>query len=1052
MKRAQKKIEAWHKIEYLQIYELDESKFDQDMAGSEVATSSMAQSDDDLPWLRPEKFDLIETEDWTFIHTVFIGVFDIEQVQEIVRRRFTDKANHPLGDENDGRTAYAQISVNHRGQYIAESCKISTVPFAVGKLERRTLYEDWHDEFLRIEADISLEVNQIFRNEVTVDSLNSLLNTFSEKFGWSAPFHAKPFWVYSNKRMKRKLEEEAIEEENEQEPDHVDILNSFYLRELEAVRQEIAQGTEGQGLHQYLNGEDLCESAGRIDLEQQPEQLAAVSAPSQIPLGKWPSGYQLNLMQQAAVNQTMSRLGKASGLFSVNGPPGTGKTTLLRDVIAAIIVERACNMVRYDNPADAFVKIKSIGSSVINRLADPLRGYGIIVASSNNGAVENISLELPDEKTIPESYRSHPGAQYLQSVAKTVYGERAWGMISARLGNSTNRFKFNRDFWYKKAEEGYTFKRWLMEARQARVDGEDLLPAWKKARDAFQNALEAVQQHQAEARLLFDALREYSDKKETLHNKQVEYNDLAGKHKQLMDEQQQQEQKLIRCQEIAAESKDVAAVLDKTKYGFWERLWKWREYKSFRLRHREAHIRLSRQLEEQAEAKRQLDDIKQKIRGLDTQLKSLTVKMDALQTRMNEITQSIEQDKAKTGRVVIDEAFWALSHKDKQKSTPWMTQEWAAARERLFLEAMRLHEQFLAVAQPQIIGSFYQFVNLRTLTQTEEPEVIRAIWDIFTLAVPVISTAFASVQSMFRGLGKEAFGWLFIDEAGQAVPQAAVGAIWRSQRTVVVGDPKQIEPVVVLPESIFSDLQQHYGVNSAYLSSKASVQTIADLANSQGTWLNESWIGSPLWVHRRCDNPMFDISNAIAYDNRMVLDKKPPSSNVSKTFEELGQSRWVNVSGEAVSKQYVQQQGNVIVRFVEKAFTIIRDLDGESTFPDLFVITPFTAVKRNLIELLKQQYLLITKGQVSRSAYVRWLYRSVGTVHTFQGKEANIVVLCLGADFTQQGAVKWAAIDPNLLNVAVSRAKHRLYVVGDQRLWMQHPNGQAMGKRLGLNG
>lgn len=792
----------------------------------------------------------------------------------------------------------------------------------------------------------------------------------------------------------------------------------------------------------------MFEPGSRIDLERQPEHLSAVAAPGLVPLGKWPSGYHLNLMQQAAVNQIMSRLGQESGIFSVNGPPGTGKTTLLRDVIAAIIVERACNMVRFDNPADAFGKIKSIGQSVINRLADSLTGYGVIIASSNNGAVENISLELPDEKTIPESFRSHPGAQYLQRVAKTVYGERAWGMISARLGNSNNRFKFNRNFWYKKEDEGYSFRRWLMEAKQARATSEDRFKSWNEARESFRQALQTVQKHQAKAVRVFGSLREHSLQVEALNKKRIEHNELARQRQQALEEHQHQERMLFRCQESVAEWKEITATLDKVKYGLWERLWKYKEFKAHRARYREAHIMLSEQLHEQTKANHRLNELQQRIRQWDSRLNDSTVKMNELQARVDELRQFIDQDRENTGRVVMDEAFWELSHDEKQKSTPWMTKKWAVARELLFLEALRLHEQFLFVAQPQIIGSFYEFPNLRTLFNTEEPEVIRAIWDIFTLAVPVVSTAFASVHSMFRGLGKESFGWLFIDEAGQAVPQAAVGAIWRAQKTVVVGDPKQIEPVVTLPESIFSNLQQHYGVNAAYASSKASVQTLADSANSQGTWLKDSWLGSPLWVHRRCDNPMFDISNEIAYYNRMVLDKRPPSSDMSRTFEDLGTSRWIDVCGEASSKQYVPQQGMEIVRFVNEAFTIMAVQNAESMLPDLFVITPFTAVKRNLIELLKQHYPHITKGYVSKSAYVRWLYRSVGTVHTFQGKEANVVVLCLGADLTQKPAVQWATFEPNLLNVAVSRAKHRLYVVGDKRLWMQYPNAKALVNRL----
>jgi superfamily I DNA and/or RNA helicase len=74
---------------------------------------------------------------------------------------------------------------------------------------------------------------------------------------------------------------------------------------------------------------------------------------------------------------------------------------------------------------------------------------------------------------------------------------------------------------------------------------------------------------------------------------------------------------------------------------------------------------------------------------------------------------------------------------------------------------------------------------------------------------------------------------------------------------------------------------------------------------------------------------------------------------------------------------------------------------------------------------------------VDSDALDKWLKNSIGTVHTFQGREAETVVFVLGG--SSSGAIRWAASTPNILNVGVTRAQRRLYVVGDWNEWMKVP-------------
>ena len=135
---------------------------------------------------------------------------------------------------------------------------------------------------------------------------------------------------------------------------------------------------------------------------------------------------------------------------------------------------------------------------------------------------------------------------------------------------------------------------------------------------------------------------------------------------------------------------------------------------------------------------------------------------------------------------------------------------------------------------------------------------------------------------------------------------------------MVVGDPSQIKPVLTLDGSVLKMLGSHFGVDEKYLSENASAQTLVDSAGRYGFYYDddrseESWIGIPLWVHRRCAYPMFTISNKISYRDMMVQGNKSG----------FGKTGWFDVKGRADNK-YVREQGDFLANkiYVDYLWTL----------------------------------------------------------------------------------------------------------------------------------
>lgn len=415
-------------------------------------------------------------------------------------------------------------------------------------------------------------------------------------------------------------------------------------------------------------------------------------------------------------------------------------------------------------------------------------------------------------------------------------------------------------------------------------------------------------------------------------------------------------------------------------------------------------------------AQRQLDKFRHRQKTLDNQLVASRGDQEALYMQISLQYEALMQlaEEAKAAHLIQWLEHGTLERSEVlETAEPWLIKQWRKARAQVFIKALRLHEVFFKLEAKRVRTNLYFITNhLKGAQYTNvSRDAIRSAWATLFMAVPVLSSTFASFARSFGSFNTEEIGWLLVDEAGQATPQAAVGALWRARRAVLVGDPLQLPPILNVSDAVLERMRTRYAVHEHWRPSRQSAQSLADEATSRGRQVGprgeKRWVGLPLVVHRRCDRPMFELANRIAYDGAMVYGTLAPAPD-KETPASLP-TGWLQAEGPS-DGNWVRAEGDMLKRLLQQ----LKD-DGVS-LADISVITPFQDVRRNLSWMLP-------KGMV------------YGTIHTMQGKEAPVVVLVLGGNTSGPGARNWAVSSPNLLNVAATRAKRRFYVIGDRNDW-----------------
>ncbi|MET0793052.1 MAG: AAA domain-containing protein [Polyangiaceae bacterium] len=329
------------------------------------------------------------------------------------------------------------------------------------------------------------------------------------------------------------------------------------------------------------------------------------------------------------------------------------------------------------------------------------------------------------------------------------------------------------------------------------------------------------------------------------------------------------------------------------------------------------------------------------------------------------------------------------------------------------------HVTELSKAVATALRTVEQERSLRPLFRNE-PDAARWLCRLFNIWGSTLLSLGNCFPSDAAGVAR-----LVIDEAGQCHPAHAVSALLRAESALVIGDVHQLAPVIELGADDEARLLRAHQLQSlaaelapyrVHADAHVSTQSIADRAVAQRLALVD---------HFRCQPEIIAISDALCrYGLTVYTERADRAAQAAFLTHPVA---LVDLRGEqlALAGSWCNE-----LELGETLALVESLLDRGVHAADIAVITPYRGQLERLRRGFSERRIpleyspeLSESGAAGQRAGV-----ALGTVHRFQGGERSIVLF--SSVVTHPASLGFLNTRPNLLNVAISRARHHFICLG----------------------